>query len=177
MTIRKYSGAALFWSFTMGVVTALILAAAVFIFISNAPIPFVNKIQQVSTSVDEKLLDGKTIDPNKKLYASGQGSEQTESQVASVTAGNTDAAEVVATDRYWVNAGTFSELPDAEKYAARLPLQATTLKSSTVVKPASVSIAFASVPSTTKRLPKKFDRPWPTTAFRALSCINPTKFS
>ena len=65
MTMRKYSGAALFWSFTMGVVTALILAAAVFIFISNAPIPFVNKIQQVSTSVDEKLLDGKTIDPNK----------------------------------------------------------------------------------------------------------------
>ena len=50
MTIRKYSGAALFWSFTMGVVTALILAAAVFIFISNAPIPFVNKIQQVRFS-------------------------------------------------------------------------------------------------------------------------------
>jgi cell division septation protein DedD len=120
MTIRKYSGAALFWSFTMGVVTALILAAAVFIFISNAPIPFVNKIQQVSTSVDEKLLDGKTIDPNKKLYASGQGSEQTESQVASVTAGNTDAAEVVATDRYWVNAGTFSELPDAEKVRGQI---------------------------------------------------------
>ena len=110
MTMRKYSGAALFWSFTMGVVTALILAAAVFIFISNAPIPFVNKIQQVSTSVDEKLLDGKTIDPNKKLYASGQGSEQTESQVASVTAGNNDATEVIATDRYWVTAGTFSEI-------------------------------------------------------------------
>ena len=120
MTIRKYSGAALFWSFTMGVVTALILAAAVFIFISNAPIPFVNKIQQVSTSVDEKLLDGKTIDPNKKLYASGQGSEQTESQVASVTAGNNDATEVVATDRYWVTAGTFSELPDAEKVRGQI---------------------------------------------------------
>ena len=99
---------------------AVILAAAVFIFISNAPIPFVNKIQQVSTSVDEKLLDGKTIDPNKKLYASGQGSEQTESQVASVTAGNNDATEVIATDRYWVTAGTFSELPDAEKVRGQI---------------------------------------------------------
>ena len=49
MTMRKYSGAALFWSFTMGVVTALILAAAVFIFISNDPIAVVNKIQKLST--------------------------------------------------------------------------------------------------------------------------------
>ena len=64
-----------------------------------------------------------------------------------------------------------------KKCAARLPLQATTLKSSTVVKPASVSIAFASAPLTTKRLLKKFDRPWPTTVFRVPSCINPTKFS
>ena len=50
--MRKYSGAALFWSFTMGVVTALIITAAAFIIITNAPIPFVNKIQQVSASVD-----------------------------------------------------------------------------------------------------------------------------
>ena len=57
--MRKYSGAALFWSFTMGVVTALIITAAVFIVISNAPVPFVSKIQQVSASVDERLLDGK----------------------------------------------------------------------------------------------------------------------
>lgn len=118
--MRKYSGAALFWSFTMGVVTALILAAAAFIIVSNAPIPFVNKIQQVNTSIDERLLDGKTIDPNKKLYASGQGSEQTESQVAEVNAGGSDVTEVIATDRYWVNAGTFSELPDAEKVRGQI---------------------------------------------------------
>lgn len=118
--MRKYSGAALFWSFTMGVVTALIITAAAFIIITNAPIPFVNKIQQVSTSVDEKLLDGKTTDPNSKLYAAGQGSEQTESQVAAVNAGGSDTSEAVATDHFWVNAGTFSELPDAEKIRGQI---------------------------------------------------------
>ena len=49
-----------------------------------------------------------------------KGSEQTESQVASVTAGNNDATEVIATDRYWVTAGTFSELPDAEKVRGQI---------------------------------------------------------
>ena len=118
--MRKYSGAALFWSFSMGVVTALILAAAAFIVITNAPIPFVNKIQQVNTSVNEALLDGKSIDPNRKLYDAGQGREQTESQVAAVTAGGQGASEVVDTDRWWVNAGTFSELPDAEKVRGQI---------------------------------------------------------
>lgn len=118
--MRKYSGSALFWSFTMGVVTALIIAAAAFIVISNAPIPFVNKIQQVSTSVDERLLDGKSIDPNAKLYDTGQGSEQTQGQVAAVTASGQDTTEVVATDRYWVNAGTFPELADAEKVRGQI---------------------------------------------------------
>lgn len=104
----------------MGVVSALIVAAAAFIIISNAPIPFVNKIQQVNTTVDERLLDGKSIDPNKKLYAAGQGSEQTQSPVAAVTASGSDATEVIATDHYWVNAGTFSELPDAEKIRGQI---------------------------------------------------------
>lgn len=118
--MRKYSGAALFWSFTMGVVTALVLAAAAFILITNAPIPFINKVQNVSASVDEKLLDGKSIDPNRKLYAAGQGSEQSESSVAQVTAGGTDSTEIVATDRYWVAAGTFLELADAEKVRGQI---------------------------------------------------------
>ncbi len=117
--MRKYSGAALFWSFTMGVVVALIITAAAFILITNAPIPFVSKVQDVASSVDESLLDGKTIDPNSKLYATGQGSEQTEGKVAAVTASG-DNAEVVATDRYWVAAGTYPELDEAEKMRGRI---------------------------------------------------------
>ena len=35
--------------------------------------------------------------------------------------GNVDiATEVIATDRYWVTAGTFSELPDAEKVRGQI---------------------------------------------------------
>lgn len=118
--MRKYSGAALFWSFTMGVVTALIITAAVFIVISNAPVPFVSIIQQVSASVDERLLDGKSIDPNKKLYAPGQAGEQTDSPVAAVTAGGPGETDVIATDRWTVTAGTFSELADAEKVRGQI---------------------------------------------------------
>lgn len=118
--MRKYSGAALFWSFTMGVVTALVISAAAFVLITNAPIPFINKVQNVSSSVDERLLDGKSLDPNRKLYAAGQGSEQSESSVAQVSAGGMDSTEIVATDRYWVTAGTFSELSEAEKVRGQI---------------------------------------------------------
>lgn len=118
----KTSKTALFWSFAAGVVVALIISAATFIWISNAPIPFVNKVQTVNESVDPALLDGKTIDPNQPLYADGQGAEQSQSSVATVTAsGNSEASsEVADTQRYWVQAGAFSQSEDAENMRARI---------------------------------------------------------
>lgn len=118
----KTSKTALFWSFTAGVVVALIICATTFIWISNAPIPFVNKVQTVSQSVDPSLLDGKTIDPNQPLYADGQGAQQSQSEVATVTAsGQAEASsEVADTQRYWVQAGAFSQSEDAENMRARI---------------------------------------------------------
>lgn len=57
-------------------------------FINNAPVPFVNKVDQSAVAVNEELLDGR-LDPNKKLYAEGQGEVQQAAQpgaVAAVTA-------------------------------------------------------------------------------------------
>lgn len=109
--------APLFWSFASGVVTALIITAGIFIWISNAPVPLVNKVQQVSQTVDPSLLDGKSIDPNRPLY-SGNAVTVTDSQVASVTAGTPQAAP--QGERFWVQAGTFSQSEDAESMRARI---------------------------------------------------------
>ena len=107
---------AIFISFVVGVVVALATAAAVIMFIYQAPVPFVNKVQQSTSSVDAGLLDGKTIDPNKKLYSAGQGVQQDASGVASVTAKNA----APATERWWVNAGTFATSEEAEGMRARI---------------------------------------------------------
>lgn len=109
----------LFWSFTAGFVVAAMASAAVAYWITKAPIPFVAKVHQSEVSVDPALLDGKSIDPNKKLYADGQGADQTTAaQVATVTAG--DAGEQINTDRFWVEAGAFSQSADAESMRARI---------------------------------------------------------
>lgn len=110
---------AVVWSFISGVVTALIITAAAFVLISGAPIPFVNKVQQVSATVDPALLDGKSIDPNAPLYGDAAGADRGGSDVASVS-----TAEAGATDadvqRFWVQAGTFSDAQEAESMRARI---------------------------------------------------------
>ncbi len=115
------SKTALFWSFTSGVVVALIIAAAAFVWVNDAPIPFVSKVQQVSSSVDERLLDGKSIDPNQKLYDDGQGEEQRQGVVTvNAAGGGEDASEVISTERFWVQAGTFATNDQAESMRASI---------------------------------------------------------
>ena len=103
-------------SFVVGIVVALAAAAATIMFINKTPVPFVNKVQQSTAAVDAALLDGKTIDPNKKLYASGQGVQQDASGVAPVVSKNA----APASERWWVNAGTFTQNEEAEGMRARI---------------------------------------------------------
>ena len=146
MPARTNSGfgwTALFWSFALGVTAALAVAAAVFMFVNNAPVPFVNKVDQSAVAVNEELLDGR-LDPNKKLYAEGQGEVQQAAQpgaVAAVTADGksatalpgsaaaqgTSEGETLDTHRYWVQAGAFSQSADAESMRARIALRNTVL--------------------------------------------------
>ena len=117
------SKTAIFWSFTAGVVVSLIITAGVFIWVNNAPIPFVSKVQQVSSNVDEQLLDGKSIDPNRKLYDAGQGEEQRQGVVTVTANGNApaeDSTEVINTERFWVQAGTFATNEEAEARRASI---------------------------------------------------------
>ncbi len=117
------SKTAIFWSFTAGVVVSLIITAGVFIWVNNAPIPFVSKVQQVSSNVDEQLLDGKSIDPNRKLYDAGQGEEQRQGVVTVTANGNApaeDSTEVITTERFWVQAGTFATNEEADAMRASI---------------------------------------------------------
>ena len=117
------SKTAIFWSFTPGVVVSPIIPAGVFIWVHNAPIPFVSKVQQVSSNVDEQLLDGKSIDPNRKLYDAGQGEEQRQGVVTVTANGNApaeDSTEVINTERFWVQAGTFATNEEAEAMRASI---------------------------------------------------------
>lgn len=117
------SKTAIFWSFTAGVVVSLIITAGIFIWVNNAPIPFVSKVQQVSSNIDERLLDGKTIDPNQKLYDEGQGEEQRQGVVTVTAAGNApseDSTEIINTERFWVQAGTFASNEEAESMRASI---------------------------------------------------------
>ena len=117
------SKTAIFWSVTAGVVVSLIITAGVFIWVNNAPIPFVSKVQQVSSNVDEQLLDGKSLDPNRKLYDAGQGEEQRQGVVTVTANGNApaeDSTEVINTERVWVQAGTFATNEEAEAMRASI---------------------------------------------------------
>jgi cell division protein FtsN len=113
----QFTFKAILISFVVGVVAALAAGAAMIMYINQTPVPFVNKVQQSTSSVDASLLDGKTIDPNKKLYASGQGVQQDASGVAPVISKN---AAPATTERWWVNAGTFTENEEAEGMRARI---------------------------------------------------------
>lgn len=111
-----YGFKALFWSFTLGAVFAFAVSAGLALWITKAPIPFVAKVQPSSRLVDI-TLDGKQ-DPNKNLYAEGQGVEQTTATVKTVTAGTEE--ENALPTKFWVQAGAFSQNSDAESMRARI---------------------------------------------------------
>ena len=128
---KSFGAAALFWSFALGVAVALVISAAAFKIINDAPVPFVSKVQVVQND-DDGVRRQK--DPNQALYKEGQGTVQktadavaTITATGSVTSGPTMApADQAAADdkldtrRYWVQAGAFSQSTDAESMLARI---------------------------------------------------------
>lgn len=137
MPARKqgFGWGSIFWAFALGVVVSIAITAIAAKLIYDAPVPFVTKVQQ-SALEENALMDGR-LDPNKKLYAEGQGTEQkagTAAVATVTTAGGqtTDAPSVAPADqasgdtgsldthRYWVQAGAFSQSADAESMRARI---------------------------------------------------------
>ena len=155
-TRANFSLKALFWSFTLGAVFAFAVSAGVALWITKAPIPFVAKVQQGSKLVDI-TMDGKQ-DPNKNLYAEGQGVELNTAKVATVKAGDAAAEE----DR------AKTSMPKA--CGLVLPLSDLMPKLFTVTSEDSVFTAFASDRLKLKSKLKKSSRHWRTIPSKANFC-------
>lgn len=127
---KSFGWASLFVAFALGVTVALAISAAAFKIINDAPVPFVSKVQNTQPE-DDSIRAQK--DPNQKLYAEGQGTEQKSADaIATITAAGSSVGPTMApadqaaadgkldTRRYWVQAGAFSQSSDADSMLARI---------------------------------------------------------
>ena len=116
-----------FAGFLIGVVTGCAICAAAAVFITNSPIPFVEKVQKVTADVDpaQKLAGG--IDPNRALNEQQEKSaEQDDSSgVKTVTvAPPVQSPAAGAGGSYWLQAGAFKEEKSAHDLTGSLALTA-----------------------------------------------------
>jgi cell division protein FtsN len=113
----------------VGLVLGLAIAVAVALFITNAPVPFVNKVRPAGDSVNP-AAGGQLPDPNKSLYsqipAKAVAPEPAKSDAATdpkaappVEKGNVFPAE---DSRFLLQAGAFRTPDDADSMRARLAL-------------------------------------------------------
>ncbi len=115
----------------VGLCVGLAIAAAAAIYITNAPVPFVNKVQRPTDSV-QPGADGKLPDPNQPLYAPPPAppkpaeTAKVESSPAPPPAPAKDVAPAAATadegTRFQLQAGAFRTAEDADAMRARLAL-------------------------------------------------------
>jgi cell division protein FtsN len=122
------------YGFVAGLVAGLGIAVAVAVYLTNAPIPFVNKVQRPTENV-QPGADGKLPDPNKPLYgapvtpppppAAKGDLPKIESPAETKAAAEKAAMAAAAADdgtRYVLQAGAFKTPEDADAMRARLAM-------------------------------------------------------
>lgn len=115
----------------VGLCVGLAIAAIAAVYITNAPVPFVNKVQRPTENI-QPGADGKLPDPNKPLYAPPPAPPKpTESAkvepppaVAPAPAKDARTAAPAADEgtRFQLQAGAFRTPEDADAMRARLAL-------------------------------------------------------
>lgn len=116
--------------FIAGLVLGLAIAVAVALFITNAPVPFVNKVRPAGESVNPTAAGGQLPDPNKSLYTQAPAKAATPEPAKIDPATDPKAAPPVekgnvfpAEDsRFLLQAGAFRTTEDADSMRARLAL-------------------------------------------------------
>ncbi len=109
--------------FIAGVVVGLLIAVAVALYITNAPVPFMEKVKRPTENVLPGA-DGKLPDPNRPLY----GPPPEPPPAASLEVPKGEAAPLTrpaATEdgtRFMLQAGAFRSAEDADGMRARLAL-------------------------------------------------------
>jgi cell division protein FtsN len=126
---RKPVGGTLLGIF-IGLVLGLAIATAAAIYVTNAPVPFVNKTQQqraTTPQADQKLADaakaGAAEKPKFDFYKILPGQEEpvTDRDLKSAAAKQTEKSGAPR-DLYFVQAGAFQNPADADNLKARLAL-------------------------------------------------------
>ncbi len=129
--------------FVAGLVIGLLIAVGVALYLTNAPVPFVNKVTRPTENI-KPGADGKLPDPNKPLYGNPPPAQTAEpakdakdakgapAPAASGKAATPPKAETAPTttttttgedgSRYVVQAGAFKSADDADGMKARLAL-------------------------------------------------------
>lgn len=115
----------------VGLCVGLAIAAIAAVYITNAPVPFVNKVQRPTENI-QPGADGKLPDPNKPLYAPPPAppkpaeSAKVEPPPAVAPAPAKDAKTAAPTadegTRFQLQAGAFRTPEDADAMRARLAL-------------------------------------------------------
>jgi cell division protein FtsN len=130
--VRRQRGTTLI-GFVTGLVAGLALAVAVALYLTNAPIPFINKVQRPTENV-QPGADGKLPDPNKPLYgapvtpppppAAKSDLPKFDSPAEARAAAEKAASAAAAEDgsRYVLQAGAFKTPEDADSMRARLAM-------------------------------------------------------
>lgn len=132
MAKRNFS--TFFSGFLIGVVSGLGIAAVAAMLITNAPMPFENKVQKVTADVDPaSKLDG-SIDPNKLLSGSETpDAMQTITHVKTVSAEDAPSRDAggkavnpgkITPVTYWVQTGAFRSADGAAQNQAALAMSA-----------------------------------------------------
>lgn len=115
-----------FYGFLVGGVVGVACCAGAALYITKAPIPFVNKVNQASDKINP-IADGTIPDPNKALSGSTDApSNAPKSRVVTVEPPTSEQAaeetklQITQGSRFVVQAGAFSTQVDAEARRAEL---------------------------------------------------------
>ena len=124
---RQHGGTAV--GFLLGMVVGLIVAAAAALLASRAPLPLINKSDQVNAMVVAPS-NGQVPDPNRPLYREEQA-EQARAEPVAEDDKESDGAPIISAapreapgggTTYLLQAGAFRVQADAEAMRARLTL-------------------------------------------------------
>lgn len=125
--LRQRGGTAV--GFLVGMVVGLVVAAGAALLASRAPLPLINKSDQVNAMVVAPE-SGLAPDPNRPLYREEQA-EQAKAEPDTENAADSDAAPIIAaaprtapgaSTTYLLQAGAFRVQADADAMRARLTL-------------------------------------------------------
>ena len=120
--------------FVAGLVLGLFIAVAVALYMTKAPVPFMNKVHRPTENVKTET-EGKLPDPNTALYSKpveppkvdpGKVNAKTDPKAAppppEQAAAKTDAPAAAEPTRYLLQAGAFKTADDADSMRAKLTL-------------------------------------------------------